>query len=127
MLKTVVVAVAGIIAGASIVQGLHAQSKPVAYQVALIDVKDEEAYKKAVPEVRDRITKAGGKYLAIAGLLGTGQVMSPTGDKVGRLVLSEWPNIDAIQNWWKEAGEKDVKTLSQYATLHVYAAEGMSK
>jgi uncharacterized protein (DUF1330 family) len=99
MLKTVVVAVAGIIAGASIVQGLHAQSKPVAYQVALIDVKDEEAYKKAVPEVRDRITKAGGKYLAIAGVLGTGQVMSPTGDKVGRLVLSEWPNIDAIQNW----------------------------
>ena len=47
MLKTTVVLAAGLIVGGGIVQGLHAQMKPPAYQIALIDIKDEAGYKAA--------------------------------------------------------------------------------
>jgi uncharacterized protein (DUF1330 family) len=117
-LKTALLLAAGLIAGGSVVQGLHAQMKPPAYQIAMIDIKDEAGYKAAVTDVRKHISEDGGKFLATAGVLGSGQIVSPTGDKVpSRLVLTEWPNIDAIQKW-DEAN--DVKTLSQFATLHLY-------
>jgi uncharacterized protein (DUF1330 family) len=128
MWKTVLVLTAGVIAGASIVQGLHAQSKPMAYQAAIIEIKDPEAYKTAIGDIRKRIIEAGGKYLVAAGVAGSTQVKSHTGDKLpDRFVITEWPSEEALEKWWSSAGEKDVKMLSQHATLHLYSAEGMSK
>jgi uncharacterized protein (DUF1330 family) len=130
MLKTVLVLTAGIIAGGSIVQGLHAQMKPPAYQIAMIDIKDEAGYKAAVGDVRKHVEGAGGKFIVTAGAGGytSGQITSPTGDKVpSRIVISEWSNIDSVDKWWKEAGDKDIKALGQHATLHLYTVEGLSK
>ncbi len=107
---------------------LHAQMKPPAYQIAIIDVKDDAGYKQAVADVRKRIGDMGGKFIITAGAGGgTGQLTSPTGDKANRVVVTEWTNMEAANKWWAEAGEKDIKALSKHATLHLYTAEGLSK
>jgi uncharacterized protein (DUF1330 family) len=128
MLKTALVLAAGVIAGASIVQGLHAQMKPPTYLVSVIDIKDAEGYKSALPNVRKRITDMGGKYLVAAGVAGSGE-LAVDGDKVpSRFVVTEWANWDTYSKWWKEAGEKDIKMLNQYTnSFKTYAAEGLSK
>jgi hypothetical protein len=55
MFKTTLIVTAGILVGAGSVQMLHAQMKPPAYQIAIIDVKDDAGYKQAVADVRKRI------------------------------------------------------------------------
>jgi uncharacterized protein (DUF1330 family) len=127
MLKNALLVTASIIVGAGGVQLLHAQGKAPAYSIALIDIKDEAGYKTAVADVRKRITDLGGKFIITAGAAGgMGEMTSPTGDKVpSRLVMTEYANMDAANKWWKEAGEKDIKTLSQHATLHLYFVEGV--
>ena len=99
MLKTTVVLAAGLIVGGGIVQGLHAQMKPPAYQIALIDIKDEAGYKAAVGDVRKHIEAAGGKFIVTAGAGGyaSGGITSPINSQLpSRIVISEWPNIDAV-------------------------------
>jgi uncharacterized protein (DUF1330 family) len=127
MFKNALLVTASIIVGAGGVQLLHAQGKAPAYSIALIDIKDEAAYKSAVAEVRKHIADLGGKFIITAGAAGgMGEMTSPTGDKVpNRLVVTEYANMDAANKWWKEAGEKDIKGLGQHATLHLYFVEGM--
>src|SRR6476660_8452408 len=51
--------------GAGAVQLLHAQTTPPAYTVAMINVKDEEGYKKDfLPQAQKMIKEGGGKYIA---------------------------------------------------------------
>ena len=121
MLKNALLVTASIIVGAGGVQLLHAASGAPAYSIALIDIKDEAGYKAAVADVRKRIADHGGKFIITAGAAGgMGEMTSPTGDKVpGRLVVSEYANMDAANKWWKEVGEQDIKTLGQHATLHL--------
>jgi uncharacterized protein (DUF1330 family) len=125
MLKTAVVLAAGLIVGGGIVQGLHAQMKPPAYQIALIDIKDEAGYKAAVGDVRKHIEAAGGKFIVTAGAGGyaTGGITSPINSQLpSRIVISEWPNIDAVKT-----DQADMKTLGEHATLRIYNVEGSTK
>jgi uncharacterized protein (DUF1330 family) len=128
MLKTALVLAAGLVAGGGIVQGLHAQMKPPAFSVSVIDIKDDAGYKSALGDVRKRIADLGGKYLVSAGVAGGGEVAA-NGDKVpSRFVIIEWANWDAYSKWWKDAGEKDIKMLNQYTnSFKTYAAEGVGK
>jgi uncharacterized protein (DUF1330 family) len=125
MLKTTVVLAAGLIVGGGIVQGLHAQMKPPAYQIALIDIKDEAGYKAAVGDVRKHIEAAGGKFIVTAGAGGyaSGGITSPINSQLpSRIVISEWPNIDAVKT-----DQADMKTLGEHAALRIYNVEGSSK
>jgi len=125
MLKATVVLAAGLIVGGGIVQGLHAQMKPPAYQIALIDIKDEAGYKAAVGDVRKHIEAAGGKFIVTAGAGGyaSGGITSPVNSQLpSRIVISEWSNIDAVKT-----DQGDMKTLGEHATLHIYNVEGLSK
>jgi uncharacterized protein (DUF1330 family) len=125
MLKTTVVLAAGLIVGGGIVQGLHAQMKPPAYQIALIDIKDEAGYKAAVGDVRKHIEAAGGKFIVTAGAGGyaSGGITSPVNSQLpSRIVISEWPNIDVLKT-----DQSDMKTLGEHATLRIYNVQGLSK
>jgi uncharacterized protein (DUF1330 family) len=125
MLKTTVVLAAGLIVGGGIVQGLHAQMKPPAYQIALIDIKDEAGYKAAVGDVRKHIEAAGGKFIVTAGAGGyaSGGITSPVNSQLpSRIVISEWPNIDVLKT-----DQADMKTLGEHATLRIYNVQGLSK
>ena len=53
--------------GAAVVQTLHAQAKPPAYNVAEITIKDQDGYNKEyLPLVTKAITDAGGKFIVRA-------------------------------------------------------------
>jgi uncharacterized protein (DUF1330 family) len=105
--------------------------KPPTYSVAIIDIKDPDAYKAAIGDVRNRITSMGGKYLVAAGVAGGSEVMAqlPEGERApSRFVITEWANMDAYKKWWAEAGMKDTKMLMQHtSSFKLYAAEGVSK
>ena len=99
--------------------------KPPAYQIALIDIKDEAGYKAAVGDVRKHIEAAGGKFIVTAGAGGyaSGGITSPINSQLpSRIVISEWPNIDAVKT-----DQADMKTLGEHAALRIYNVEGSSK
>jgi uncharacterized protein (DUF1330 family) len=118
----------GVAIGAGGMHALQAQTKPPAYGIAIIDIKDTEGYKKELTGVRERISASGGKAIAVGGVAGSGEIMVPEGEKApSRVVINEWPSLDAYKAWWQGAGEKDIKLLGQHATLHLYTVEGLSK
>ena len=63
--KVMLTAIVSVVLGAGAVELLHAQTTPPAFTVAMINVKDEEGYKKDfLPEAMKMIKEGGGKYIA---------------------------------------------------------------
>ena len=60
--------IASAVLGAAVVQTLHAQAKPPAYNVAEITIRDQDGYdKQYLPLVAKAITDAGGKFIVRGG------------------------------------------------------------
>ena len=60
--------VAGAALGATALQTLHAQTKPPAYNIAEITIKDQDGYNKEyLPLITKALTEAGGKFLVRGG------------------------------------------------------------
>jgi len=98
-------------------------AKPI-IQVAEIAVRDEAAYKEALPAVIKRITEHGGKYIAGGFNKATAIMGIPPANRV---VLIEYDSVDAYQKWWKEAGEADTMMLQQWASFRIYNVEMVEK
>ena len=90
---------------------LHAQSKPPAFVIAEIDVKDPEGYEKNFlkPTQKD-IADHGGKY--VAG--GYKKTLALSGaEPPNRVVIVQFANMDAV----KEQGAMDIENSSATSTL----------
>jgi uncharacterized protein (DUF1330 family) len=121
---TVLIAtIGGFALGAISVQALHAQAKPMAYGVAEVTVTNQDAYgKEFLPVVRKTIADAGGKFLAAGGKT-VSQIGTPPAPRV---VIIQWPSLDAADAWWNAAATKDAfKIGEKYATFRNYAVEGL--
>lgn len=125
-LKLGIALACGLLVGGSAVQLLHAQSKPPAYLVAEIAVKDRAGYDENFlkPSAQD-ITNHGGKYLAggydkALGLVGT--------DPPNRVIILQFPNMDAVKEW-RAQGALDMENTigTKYASFRIYAVEGAAK
>jgi uncharacterized protein (DUF1330 family) len=116
----------GLFIGGGAVQLLHAQSKPPAFVVAEVDVKDragfEENFLKAT---RKDIADHGGKYLAG----GYNKTMSLVGSEpANRVVILQFPNMDAVKAWQDEGAMDMENTVgSKYAKFRIYAVEGVTQ
>ena len=129
--KTLLTATASIVLGAGIALGiqasigpLHAQSTPAGITVSEVNVKDMDAYKAWLPDVQKRIADHGGKY--IAG--GFNKTTSLTGDAPpNRVVIIQYPSVNAVKKWWQEVGETDLKKAEKFASFRVYAVEGVEQ
>jgi uncharacterized protein (DUF1330 family) len=116
----------GLFIGGGAVQLLHAQSKPPAFVVAEVDVKDragfEENFLKAT---RKDIADHGGKYLAG----GHNKTMSLVGSEpANRVVILQFPNMDAVKTWQDEGAMDMENTVgSKYAKFRIYAVEGVTQ
>lgn len=122
--KIVSLVIAGFVLGAGTVQILHAQTKPPAYTLAEISVKDEDGYKKDfLPEAQRIIKEDGGIYLA--GGFNKTTVLSGT-PPANRVVLIRYENMDALKKWW-DGGGRDIqeKVGTKYATFRVFAIDGI--
>jgi uncharacterized protein (DUF1330 family) len=116
--------IGGFALGAIAVQALHAQAKPMAYGIAEVTVNNPDAYgKEFLPAVRKTIADAGGKFLAAGGKT-VSQIGTPPSPRV---VIIQWPSLDAADAWWSAAATKDAfKIGEKYATFRNFAVEGVA-
>ena len=125
-LKITAAITCGLLVGGGAVQMLHAQSKPPAFVVAEIAVKDEKGYDENFQKATQKdILNHGGKYLAG----GYNKTVSLVGDPPpNRVVILQFPNLDAVKEW-REEGAMDMENTigSKYAKFRIYAVEGVSQ
>jgi uncharacterized protein (DUF1330 family) len=126
ILKTAAAVACGLLVGGSAVQMLHAQSKPPAFVLAEIAVRDLEGYEmNFLKPAQKTIADHGGKYLAG----GFNKTVSLGGtEPPNRVVLLQFANMDAVKAWRKE-GEADLENDvgEKYAKFRVYAMEGVAQ
>ena len=124
-LKITAAITCGLLVGGGAVQMLHAQSKPPAFVVAEIAVRDVEGYDENFQKATQKdILNHGGKYLAE----GYNKTLSLVGDPPpNRVVILQFPNMDAVKEW-RDEGAMDMENTvgSKYAKFRIYAAEGVS-
>jgi uncharacterized protein (DUF1330 family) len=115
----------GLLVGGGAVQILHAQSKPPAFVVAEITVKDQKGYNENYQKATQKdILDHGGKYLAG----GYNKTLSLTGaEPPNRVVIVQFPNMDAVKEW-RDQGAMDMENTvgTKYASFRIYAVEGVT-
>ena len=116
--------VAGIAIGASLVQVLHAQTKPPAYVViAVQSVTDAEAMKtvaqRASPEV---LAISGGRYI-----VRTNEITGLEGTPPKRLVIIAFDNLEKARAWQDSPGAKETAAMRARAAGSVsFMVEGVA-
>lgn len=119
---------AGMVAGASGIETLHAQSKPPVYFVGEIDVTNPEGYaKEYLPKAREIIKAHGGQLVASAGAAGSGnQVIPVDGEPPKRVVIYRYPSAEAVHAWRNDPAYEEVRKIGEkYAKYRTFAVEGI--
>jgi uncharacterized protein (DUF1330 family) len=126
ILKTAAAVACGLVVGGGAIQMLHAQSKPPAFVVAEIVVRDLEGYEmNFLKPAQKTIAEHGGKYLAG----GFNKTVTLSGSEPpNRVVILQFANLDAVKAWRQE-GEADLENDvgEKYAKFRVYAVEGIAQ
>ena len=105
-LKTTAAIVGSFMLGAGAIHALHAQSKPPAFVVAEVDVKDKAGFEENfLKATKKDIGDHGGKYLAG----GYDKTLSLSGDEPpNRVVILQFANMDAVKAW-RDQGAQEVR------------------
>src|SRR5215475_6817280 len=115
--------IAGTALGASLVEVLHAQSKPQAYVVGEINVTDPDGFAKDFsPLARKALAEAPGyRALVLGGKTVTIEGRAPT----SRVVINVFDSLDAAVQAYNSPDFKAAKKIGdKYATFRTYAVEG---
>jgi uncharacterized protein (DUF1330 family) len=109
--------------GATAVQTLHAQTKPPAYNIAEITIKDQDGYNKEyLPLITKALTDAGGKFLVRGGKTISYEGAAPA----TRVVVIQFESLDKLQALYNSAPYKDAVAVGdKYATQRIFGAEGV--
>jgi uncharacterized protein (DUF1330 family) len=93
-----------------------------AYLIALIDVKDPEAYRAYVARSPAVIAKYSGRFLARGG-----QSVTLEGDAVAsRIVLLEFPTLEHAETFYASAEYQEAKLLREGAAVgRFFAVQGV--
>ena len=115
----------GLLVGGGGVQLLHAQSKPPAFVVAEVAVRDQEGFNENFLKATQKdIANHGGKYLAG----GYNKTESLVGNPPpNRVAILQFANMDAVKAW-RDEGAMDMENTvgSKYAAFRIYAVEGVT-
>ena len=109
---------------AAVVQTVHAQAKPPAYNVAEITIKDQDGYNKEyLPLVSKAIADAGGKFIVRGGKTISYEGAAPA----PRVVVVQFENLDKLQAMYNSASYKDAIAVGdKYSTQRIFGVEGIS-
>jgi uncharacterized protein (DUF1330 family) len=109
--------------GLGVASVLHAQTKPLAYVLAEIDVKDPEGYKNVfLPKAQSNIKEHGGKYIA------GGKALAQNGNPpAGRVVLLQFENMDAVKAYFEAAAEVDKSATPYVNSFRSFGIEGVEQ
>jgi uncharacterized protein (DUF1330 family) len=111
--------------GAAAVQGLHAQTKPPAFNIAEITVTNEEGYNKEyLPAVQKLPQDFGGIFLVRGGKpISVFESPAPA----PRVVVIQFPSLDKAQAWANSPATRAAIAIGKkYATFRDYQVEGVS-
>jgi len=116
--------VAGAALGATAVQTLHAQTKPPAYNIAEIAIKDQDGYNKEyLPLITKALTDAGGKFLVRGGKTISYEGTAPA----PRVVVIQFDSLDKLQALYDSASYKQAVAIGdKYASQRIFGVEGVS-
>jgi uncharacterized protein (DUF1330 family) len=115
---------AGIGIGATAVQGLHAQGKPLTYVVvALRKINDADAFKaNVVDKAAAAMANSGGRYV-----IRTDKITAFDGTPPQRYVLIAFDSAEKAQAWKNSALQKDVDTWRAKTTDSLsFMVEGLA-
>lgn len=124
--STVVAGACGLIAGASLVQLLHAQSvQTPAYFVANIEqVTDEQTMDRYRTAADKTEAPFGGKFLA----RGMPQAMDSSALPKGQILILQFPSMRALRGWWNSPAYSALRPLRERSSVgRFYAIEGLPK
>ena len=94
-----------------------------AYMIVQIAISDEARWQKYREAVAPLITKMGGKYIVRGGKVETLEGRHHDGR---RMVMFEFPSLEAVHAFWNSPEYIPVKKLREdAAALDVWAVEGM--
>ena len=125
-LKITAAIACGLLVGGGAVQLLHAQSKPPAFVVAEIAVRDKKGYEENFLKATQKdVSNHGGKFLAG----GYDKTISLVGSEPpNRVVIVQFPNMDAVKAW-RDEGAMDMENTvgTKYAKFRIYAVQGVTQ
>src|SRR5262245_40546018 len=108
--------------GAAAVQTLHAQTKPPAYNIVEITIKDQDGYNKEYLPLTKALTDAGGKFLVRGGKTISYEGAAPA----PRVVVIQFENLDKLQALYDSAPYKQAVAIGdKFATQRIFGAEGV--
>ena|SRR5579863_6945004 len=120
----VAAAAAGVVAGASLVQALHAQSTHVpAYFVANVEQVTDPTTMARYRAAADK-TEApfGGKFLA----RGMPEAVDSSAVPRGQIIILQFPSMKALRGWWNSPAYSAVRPLRERSSVgRFYAIEGL--
>jgi uncharacterized protein (DUF1330 family) len=125
-LKITAAIACGLLVGGGAVQLLHAQSKPPAFVVAEIAVRDQEGYEKNFLKATQKdILDHGGKFLAG----GYNKTLSLSGSEPpNRVVILQFESMDAVKAWREQgAGDMENTVGTKFAKFRIYAVQGVTQ
>jgi uncharacterized protein (DUF1330 family) len=109
--------------GAGAANVLHAQTKPPGFEVAEVDVKDQDGYTKDyLPKAQANIKESGGKYLAGGYNKAIGFSGSPPPNRV---VLLQFADMDAVKAFNVKQRQLQADVGSKYASFRTIGIEGV--
>ena len=125
-LKMGLIVMTGVAAGALGSAALHSQEKPPAYLIGQIDVSDPEGYaKEYLPKAKEIIKSHGGRLVAAGGAAGGSQVVAIDGAAPKRVVIYEYPSMEALRAWRTDPAYVQVRHVGEkYAKYNTFAVEG---
>ncbi len=118
---------AGMTAGAVVVQSLHAQAnaqaKPPVYMIALNEVTDADRYgKEYVPPAQASVKAHGGVYVAA----GPGTALEGDLPK-GPVVIIRWDSLEALKAWKDSPDFAAIYDIGKkYAKFNIVAVSGVT-
>ncbi len=113
---------AGMGLGAIVMQGLHAEASPPVYLIFDAEIKDQAAYQPFLQTAVREVQSQGGRFI-VAGK--TPEMLSGSGSSSNRVSVSQWPNKEAIRQWFNSDAMKPVREAQEkYTTTRLYIVEG---
>ena len=104
---------------------LHAQSKPPGFELAEIDVKDQDGYTKDyLPKAQANIKEFGGKYLAGGYNKAIGFSGSPPPNRV---LLLQFSDMDAVKAFQAKQLQLQADVGDKYASFRTIGIEGVAQ
>jgi uncharacterized protein (DUF1330 family) len=101
---------------------LHAQTKPLGFVLAEIDVKDQDGYTKDfLPKAQANIKESGGKYLAGGFNKAIGLSGSPPPNRV---LLLQFPDMDAVKGFSAKEQQLEADVGNKDASFRAFGIEG---